>query len=119
MPPETDTETKRQLRRIRRRASATRDAIETATDEHEELLNMVEEYENELGDGEGESDSEADQLASSVMTLEDVETAHREQLSPAEYLNERHGVDASAAADESDLREQLADARGANSGGVS
>jgi chromosome segregation ATPase len=103
-----DTETKRQLRRIRRRATATREAIETATDELDRLENALEDMD---GSGEEEgSETEADQLAASVMTLDDVKMSHREQLSPAEHLEERYGVDASDAADEADLREQLADA---------
>lgn len=103
-----DTETKRQLRRLRRRATATREAIETATDELDRLESALEDME---GSGEEESsEAEADQLAASVMTLEDVKMSHREQLSPAEQLEERYGVDASDAADKADLREQLADA---------
>lgn len=102
-----DTETKRQLRRIRRRATATREAIETATDELDRLESALEDMD---GSGEEGSETEADQLAASVMTLEDVKMSHREQLSPAEQLEERYGVDASDAADKADLREQLADA---------
>lgn len=65
-----------------------------------------------------ESTEESDQLAESVMTLDDVEAAHQEQLSPSGYLNDRYGVDVSAAADESDLRQRLEGERGADSSGV-
>lgn len=96
------TETKRDVRRLRRRAAAIRDAIETATDELDRLEDALDE-----ADGDSDEDSDADQLAATVMTLQDVEAASHEQLSPAEFLEDRHGVDVAAADGEADLREQL------------
>jgi chromosome segregation ATPase len=104
------TDTKRQLRRIRRRADSAREAIETATDELDRLESALDDMD---GSGEGDdSETEADQLAASVMTLDDVEAAHREQLAPADHLKEEYGVDASDVADKAALREELADAKG-------